>query len=65
MAMFSYRFEYKRPPSSCEGEPAPSRVVPPAEIPFTGPGLPNGDRTVLPAGASIGEVLAVDEPESG
>lgn len=28
-------------------------------------GLPNGDRTALPLGASIGDVLAVEEPEWG
>lgn len=62
---FTYRFEYNRPPSSCDGEPAPNRTLPAVPIPFIELGLPKGERTVLPAGASIGEVLAVDEPESG
>ena len=29
------------------------------------PGLPKGDRTAVPAGASIGDVLAVDDPDRG
>lgn len=62
---FTYLFEYSRPPSSCDGEPAPNRVLLAALIPFTGLGFPNGDRTALPAGASIGEVVAVDDPDRG
>lgn len=58
-------FEYNRPPSSCDGEPAPNRALLAALIPFTGLGFPNGDRTALPAGASIGEVVAVEEPDRG
>ena len=54
------------PPSSCEGEPAPDRVFP-AILPaaFNPPGNPNGDRSALPLEGSIGEVLAVEEPERG
>ena len=29
------------------------------------PGFPNGNRTALPAGGSIGDVLAVDDPDRG
>lgn len=29
------------------------------------PGFPKGDRTAVPAGASIGDVLAVDDPDRG
>lgn len=29
------------------------------------PGFPNGDRTAGPAGGSIGDVLAVDDPDRG
>lgn len=65
MKASAYRFEYNRLPSSCDGDPAPSRVLLAVPIPFKGLGFPNGDRTALPAGASIGEVLAVDEPDRG
>lgn len=61
----AYRLEYSLPPTSCEGEPAPI-LAPPIVfvIPLT-PGGPNGDRTALPPGGSIGDVLAVDEPVWG
>ena len=62
----SHLFEYSRPLSSCDGEPAPSLVLPVLEVmPFTLPGFPKGDFMAVPLGGSIGEVLAVDDPESG
>jgi len=54
-------------PSSCDGDPAPDRVFP-AILPaaFNPPANPKGDLNPLPlAGGSVGEVLAVDEPERG
>lgn len=53
-------------PSSCDGEPAPDRVFPailPAE--FSPPANPKGDLNALPVEPSVGDVLAVDEPERG
>lgn len=54
-------------PSSCDGEPAPDRVFPailPAE--FNPPAAsPKGDLGAPPLVGSVGEVLAVDEPERG
>ena len=53
-------------PRSCDGEPAPDRVllaILPAE--FKPPDNPNGDRNALPLEGSVGEVLAVEEPERG
>lgn len=53
-------------PSSCDGDPAPERVVPamlPTDCSPGGP--PNGDLTLLPFGGSIGEVFPVDGPERG
>lgn len=53
--------------SSCDGEPAPDRVFPailPAE--FNPPAdNPNGDLNALPLDGSVGEVVAVEEPERG
>lgn len=63
MLSFSYRLENGRLPNSCDGDPAPNRVLLP--IPFAGLGFPNGDLTALPAAASIGDVLAVEEPDRG
>lgn len=63
--MVAYRLEYNRPPSSCEGEPAPRRMLPADAIPLVEAGFPNGDRTEVPVGASMGDVFAVEEPESG
>lgn len=61
----AYRLEYSLPPTSCEGEPAPILALPIVfVIPFT-PGAPNGERTVVPAGGSIGDVFAVEEPDRG
>ena len=61
----AYRFEYSLPPISCEGEPAPILALPiGVAIPFA-PGGPNGDLIELPAGGSIGDVFAVDEPDRG
>lgn len=63
----SYRLEYSRlPPSSCDGEPVPDLMFPVAVlILLLLCGFPKGDRTAVPAGASIGEVLAVDDPDRG
>jgi hypothetical protein len=52
-------------PKSCEGEPAPDRVLPvifPAE--FKPPGTPKGDRKALVL-ASVGELVAVEAPDRG
>jgi len=52
--------------SSCDGDPAPDRVLPailPAE--FKLPEIPNGDLNALPLEGSVGEVLAVEDPERG
>lgn len=54
------------PPSSCDGEPAPDRVllaILPAE--FKLPGNPKGDLKAFPLEGSVGEVLAVEDPERG
>ena len=54
------------PPSSCDGEPAPDRVLPailPAE--FKPPESPKGDLNALPLEGSVGDVLAVEDPERG
>ena len=53
-------------PSSCDGEPAPDRVFPAILLADDNPPAnPKGDLNALPAEASVGEVLAVDEPERG
>lgn len=63
---FTHRFEYSLPPSSCDGDPAPSLALPVAAAILLGPpGFPNGDRTGLLAGGSIGEVSAVDDSDLG
>jgi hypothetical protein len=52
--------------SSCDGEPAPDRVllaILPAEL--KPPGIPKGDRSALPLEGSVGEVLAVEDPDRG
>ena len=55
------------PPSSWDGDPAPdlefiafAALI--AVFPFDSP---NGDRPALPAGGSMGDVLAVEEPDLG
>lgn len=61
-----YRLGKNLPPNSCEGEPAPSLDVPAAEP--AAPKvlvLPKEDLKGLCAPDSIGELLAVDEPERG
>ena len=56
---------YKRLPSSCDGEPAPSREEPPELFMVPrGFGFPKGDR-LLREGGSMGDVLAVEEPDRG
>ena len=53
-------------PSSCDGEPAPDRVlllILPEE--FKPPDSPNGDLNALPLEGSIGDVFAVEDPERG
>ena len=53
------------PPSSCDGEPAPDREAP-AILPDVIPGgKPKGDLRVALAVGSVGELLAVGEPERG
>ena len=60
------RLEYSLLPNSCDGEPAPSRLLPGAAfIPPSAVGFPKGERTALPEGGSIGDVLAVDAPDRG
>jgi hypothetical protein len=57
------------PPRSCDGEPAPERVLPailPAFMaPRKGEDLRAPEAPLLPPLASVGEVLAVEEPERG
>ena len=59
----TYLFEYRRLPSSWDGEPAPplkpATLVAEAPNPF---GSPKGDLDVPP---SIGEASAVDAPDRG
>lgn len=62
----TYRFEYKRPPSSCEGEPAPNRALFGESPEFTNPfAVPNGDFIELPGGGSTGELAPVEGPDWG
>jgi len=53
------------PPScSCDGEPAPDRVLLAILLAeFNAPGRPNGDLKEPPVVGSVGEVLAVEEPD--
>lgn len=51
------------PPSSCDGEPVPDLALPAAAVLL--PGFPNGDRPAVPGGGSMGDVLAVEEPDRG
>jgi hypothetical protein len=67
-AYSSYLLEksVRAPPSSCDGEPAPDRVllaILPVELRL--PGNPKGDLRALPLEGSVGEVLAVEDPERG
>lgn len=53
-------------PSSCDGEPAPDRVllaILPAEVKL--PETPNGDLKAFPLEGSVGELLAVEDAERG
>jgi len=62
------RFEYGlAAPSSCDGDPAPDLAFAVAALPtpLLLPAFPKVDRTALPDGASIGDVLAVDDPDRG
>lgn len=60
----SHRLIYSLPPSSCDGDPAPSLELPlGAAIVLELPTFPNGDRVGLPAGGSIGDVFPVDDPD--
>lgn len=62
--ILAYRFEYSLPPNSCDGDPAPNLPLPGAlPNPFIPPGLPKGDRIGLFVGASMGDVLVVDDPD--
>ena len=52
--------------NSCDGEPAPDRAllaILPAE--FKPPDKPKGDLNALPLEGSVGDVLAVEDPERG
>lgn len=62
----SHRFEYSLPPSSCEGDPAPDLALPGVfTILLIALGFPNGDRTALVEGSSIGDVFEVGDPDRG
>lgn len=63
----SHRLEYSLPPpSSCEGEPVPDLTFDVAVLMLLLlVGFPKGDRTAVLAGCSMGDVLAVDDPERG
>ncbi len=62
----TYRFEYKRPPNSCEGEPAPNRALFGESPEFTNPfAFPNGDFIEFPGGGSTGELAPVEGPDWG
>ena len=54
-------------PKSCEGEPAPAREL--EEAPMATAALfaevPNGERAVGPECDSMGDVVAVEDPERG
>ena len=65
--MSTDRFEKSlpAPPSSCDGEPVPDLAIAVAVLTLLLPGFPNGDRTAVPACGSIGEVLAVEDPDRG
>ena len=64
----THRLEKGRVPlSSCDGEPAPDLelivlAAPMDVLPF---GSPNGDLPGPPVGGSIGDVLAVEDPDLG
>lgn len=61
----AYRFEYRRVPSSWEGDPAPIRVLPNEPGAFPNPlAVPNGDLPRFPAN-SFGELLPVEVPDIG
>ena len=59
----TYRFEYSRPPYSCDGDPAPSLAPWAAEA--SGFDVFPGKRRAPLLGGSTGEVVPVDEPEWG
>lgn len=64
ISIFSHRFEYSLPPSSCDGDPAPNLALPGAlPIPLTLGGFPKGDLIELFIGVSIGDVFAVEDPD--
>ncbi len=57
----------RAPPNSCDGEPAPDRVllaIFTAEVMLL-PVIPKGDRRAFPLDGSVGDVLAVEDPERG
>lgn len=58
-------FEYSllAAPSSCDGDPVLAFAAAVLILPLF-PEFPNGDRTAVPAG-SIGDVLAVEDPDRG
>lgn len=51
------------PPISCDGEPAPDRVLPAILAAFRPPDIPKGDLRLALAGGSTGEVLAAGDVE--
>lgn len=62
--ILSHRFGYSLPPSSCDGEPAPSLALPrpvPIELIVFVP--PNGDFIELPVEGSTGDVLLAFEDD--
>lgn len=62
----AYLFEYKRAPSSWDGDPAPS-LAPPNDppLPPRPPGPPNGDLAGAVTVGSLGELLPVEVPDIG
>lgn len=63
----TYRRENSLPPSSCEGDPAPSLALPAVARPLAPrPLVPaKEDLSGLPVEDSMGELLAVEEFERG
>lgn len=62
----SHRFKKSLPPSSCDGDPAPSLALP-VEVAMLlmVTLLLKGDRVVLPGGGSTGDVFSVEDPDGG
>jgi hypothetical protein len=62
----AYRLENSllEPPRSCDGEPAPDRVLP-AILPVAFKAPRKGDLSEPALEGSVGEVFAVEDPERG